>query len=203
MRSGSTRGVSYRTPDGEWRRAAIHVADTGVRVYARKHLSLVLTYSGFDYAKRINGRAIDVGWDAGLALLGGIAVVGSLALPVEPGWRETCFSSGYCTSCSTEWIDGRDRRDVWRCSGGRPTIQASRLHVHGWAQVDYCAGPEARSGTVRTGALNPSHQRRVRFQAIAYAIRSDPGRHDPRGPTAVHLHPYGAPFLLPRVLFGG
>ncbi len=102
------KGAAYRTPDGKWRRAAIHVADDGIRVYARKHLSLVTTFPSFDYDKGNNRRAKDNRRDAGLTLLGGVGVVGSLALPEEPGWRTTCYYSGYYSSCRTEWREGRD-----------------------------------------------------------------------------------------------
>lgn len=102
------KGAAYRTPDGKWRKAAIHVSDDGIRVYARKHLSLVTTFPSFDYYKGRQRWTRDGRWDAGLALLGGVAVVGSLALPVEPGLYTECYGSDYYSSCKSTWSDGRD-----------------------------------------------------------------------------------------------
>ena len=147
--------VRYKTLDGKWRKAAIHVTDDGIEVYDRKHRSLVATFPGFDPESDHYRRRREVHLRrgaAGLSLLGGALVLGYLATSSEPGYVTRLLLHGLQFFLQELLVRGErshdhgadglenDRNDV--CSRGCNscnTIKACAVHVPGWAEVDHSA----------------------------------------------------------------
>ena len=165
--------VSYKTLDGKWRKAAIHVTDDGIEVYDRKNRSLVATFSGFDPENdrflRRDEAYIRRG-AAGLGLLGGALVVGYLATSAEPGYVTRCYYTDYSSSCKSYWSEGRDAvitaQTAWKTIGVMSAIAAAIAAIPSRpAQYTFRDGP--RSITVRVGKKN-----QVRFTRLLSHLRS-------------------------------
>ena len=156
--------VSYETPDGKWRKAAIHVTDDGIEVYDRKNRSLVATFSGFDPESHKYQRG---GWFLRRALLGGslfgAAVVGGLAMRVEPGYVTDCsfteYSSYYSEDCTTRWSEGREAmftaQTAWKTIGVMSAVAATIAAISARPMpTEYTFTDGPRSITVRVGKKN-------------------------------------------------
>ncbi len=107
------RGKSaYKTPDGNWRKAAICVTDDGVQVYTRKTGLLVAAFLGADHDMRFSSWDLRRRQVTGSVLLGGLITIGCLALPVKPGYVTNCThtSDSYSSSsrCNSYYDEGRE-----------------------------------------------------------------------------------------------
>ncbi len=100
--------TSYKTLDGKWRKATIHITNGFIRIYSKKDRSLVAVFQKSGYEKEKFYRSWKRMHYTGEGLAGAAALVGLLALPEEPGWVSTCSYSDCDCSCTTYWTDGRD-----------------------------------------------------------------------------------------------
>ena len=122
--------VAYKTLDGKWQKAAIHVTDDGIEVYERKNRSLVAKISNL-YPRRHHYPRER--WSLKAALFGGsgigILAVGSLAMKVEPGFVSHCTIYEYSSSCTTRWSEGRDAvitaQTAWKTIGVISAVTAT------------------------------------------------------------------------------
>ncbi len=103
------RRGSYKIPGGKWRKATIQVANDCVRVYSRKHRSLVAAFQSSKHQKKdfSQSRKRRVRTSMSFLFVGSLVAV-NMALPVEPGWITNCTYSEYSSSCKTYWSEGRD-----------------------------------------------------------------------------------------------
>ncbi len=157
-------GVSYKTLDGKWRKAAVHVGDNGIEVYSRKTRSLVAAFSGFDAEYDEDRYADTRRGAAGLGLLLGAAVVGGLAISVEPGYRTDCYYTDYSSSCTSRWSEGRDAvitaRTAWKAIGIMSGVAVAIAAIPARpANYTFTDGP--RAVTVRVGKKNQDRFNRL------------------------------------------
>lgn len=149
--------VRYKTLDGKWRKAAIHVTDDGIEVYDRKHRSLVATFASLD--PEIN-EDLSVPMRRGTVaygLLSGAVIAGYLAVSEEPGYVTDCFYTDYRSSCTSYWSEGRDAvitaGAAWKAIGVMSAVAAVIAAIPARpTEYTFIDGP--RSITVRVGRKN-------------------------------------------------
>ena len=149
--------VRYKTLDGKWRKAAVHVTDDGIEVYDRKHRSLVATFASFDpeidedlsVPMRRGGAAI--------GLLTGSVIAGYLAISVDPGYVTDCYYTDYSSSCRSYWSDGRDAvitaKTALKAIGVMSAVTAVIAAIPA-RPTEYTFTDGPRSITVRVGRKN-------------------------------------------------
>ncbi len=149
--------VSYKTLDGKWRKAAIHVTDDGIEVYDRKNRSLVATFSGFD-PKIDSDLSVPMRRGAvATGLLTGAAIAGYLAVSEEPGYVTDCYYLDYSSSCTSYWSEGRDAvitaKTAWKAIGVMSAVAAVIAAIPA-RPTEYTFTDGPRSITVRVGRKN-------------------------------------------------
>ena len=149
--------VRYKTLDGKWRKAAVHVTDDGIEVYDRKHRSLVATFASLD--PKIN-EDLSVPMRRGAVaygLLSGAVIAGYLAVSEEPGYVTDCFYADYSSSCTSYWSEGRDAvitaGAAWKAIGVMSAVAAVIAAIPA-RPTEYTFTDGPRSITVRVGRKN-------------------------------------------------
>ena len=149
--------VRYKTLDGKWRKAAVHVTDDGIEVYDRKHRSLVATFASLD--PKIN-EDLSVPMRRGAVaygLLSGAVIAGYLAVSEEPGYVTDCFYADYSSSCTSYWSEGRDAvitaGAAWKAIGVMSAVAAVIAAIPA-RPTEYTFTDGPRSITVRVGKKN-------------------------------------------------
>lgn len=149
--------VRYKTPDGKWRKAAIHVTDDGIEVYDRKNRSLVATFASLDPEINEDLSVPKRRGSVAYGLLSGAVIAGYLAVSEEPGYVTDCFYMDYSSSCTSYWSEGRDAlitaKTAWKAIGVMSAVAAVIAAIPARpTEYTFIDGP--RSITVRVGRKN-------------------------------------------------
>ena len=156
--------VSYKTLDGKWQKAAIHVTDEGIEVYDRKKRSLVAKISDLYPKTHKYAREGEIFREVlFVSVLGVSAAVGGLAMKVEPGYVTDCsfteYSSWTSANCTTRWSEGRDAvitaQTAWKTIGVISAVAVTAAVISARRKpTEYTFTDGPRSIRVRVGKRN-------------------------------------------------
>ncbi len=152
--------VRYKTLDGKWRKAAIHLTDDGIEVYDRKQRSLVAKISDLYPDTHKYAREGEIFRGVLLfSTLGLSAAVGGLAMKGEPGYVTDCNIYEYSSSCTTRWSEGRDAvitaQTAWKTIGVISAVAVTAAAISARRKpTEYTFTDGPRSIRVRVGKRN-------------------------------------------------